>query len=154
MNELDSIMVGDSGVAADTSQLDVETKPEAKVSTRKATVKPKAAQVVDDELPATEVARERTDNDIVMEQNALMRGAKRIKIRLEQNKEIPPSGQFIGINGVGYLLVPGVDVEVPEFLLDALDAAVEDVPVLDERGNVAGYQKKTRFPYQIVRDRG
>lgn len=154
MNELDSIMVGDSGVAADTSQLDVETKPEAKVSTRKATVKPKAAQVADDELPATEVARDRTDNDIVMEQNALMRGAKRIKIRLEQNKEIPPSGQFIGINGVGYLLVPGVDVEVPEFLLDALDAAVEDVPVLDERGNVAGYQKKTRFPYQIVRDRG
>lgn len=154
MNELDSIMVGDSGVAADTSQLDVETKPEAKVSTRKATVKPKAAQVVDDEMPATEAARDRTDNDIVMEQNALMRGAKRIKIRLEQNKEIPPSGQFIGINGVGYLLVPGVDVEVPEFLLDALDAAVEDVPVLDERGNVAGYQKKTRFPYQIVRDRG
>lgn len=154
MNELDSIMVGDSGVAADTSQLDVETKPEAKVSTRKATVKPKAAQVVDDEMPATEVARDRTDNDIVMEQNTLMRGAKRIKIRLEQNKEIPPSGQFIGINGVGYLLVPGVDVEVPEFLLDALDAAVEDVPVLDERGNVAGYQKKTRFPYQIVRDRG
>ena len=154
MNELDSIMVGDSGVAADTSQLDVETKPEAKVSTRKATVKPKAAQVADDELLTTEVARERTDNDIVMEQNALMRGAKRIKIRLEQNKEIPPSGQFIGINGVGYLLVPGVDVEVPEFLLDALDAAVEDVPVLDERGNVAGYQKKTRFPYQNVRDRG
>lgn len=154
MNELDSIMVGDSGVAADTSQLDVETKPEAKVSTRKATVKPKAAQVADDEMPTTEVARDRTDNDIVMEQNTLMRGAKRIKIRLEQNKEIPPSGQFIGINGVGYLLVPGVDVEVPEFLLDALDAAVEDVPVLDERGNVAGYQKKTRFPYQIVRDRG
>ena len=154
MNELDSIMVGDSGVAADTSQLDVETKPEAKVSTRKATVKPKAAQVVDDEPSASEVIRDRTDNEIVMEQNDLMRGAKRIKIRLEQNKEIPPSGQFIGINGVGYLLVPGVDVDVPEFLLDALDAAVEDVPVLDERGNVAGYQKKTRFPYQIVRDRG
>ena len=154
MNELDSIMVGDSGVAADTSQLETETKPEAKVSTRKATVKPKAAQVVDDEMPALEVARDRTDNEIVMEQNDLMRGAKRIKIRLEQNKEIPPSGQFIGINGVGYLLVPGVDVDVPEFLLDALDAAVEDVPVLDERGNVAGYQKKTRFPYQIVRDRG
>ena len=154
MNELDSIMVGDSGVAADTSQLETETKPEAKVSTRKATVKSKAAQVVDDEMPALEAARDRTDNEIVMEQNDLMRGAKRIKIRLEQNKEIPPSGQFIGINGVGYLLVPGVDVDVPEFLLDALDAAVEDVPVLDERGNVAGYQKKTRFPYQIVRDRG
>lgn len=154
MNELDSIMTGDSGVVADTSQLETETKPEAKVSTRKATAKPKAVQVTDDELPGTEVIRDRTDNEIVLEQNALMRGAKRIKIRLEQNKEIPPSGQFIGINGVGYLLVPGVDVEVPEFLLDALDAAVEDVPVLDERGNVAGYQKKTRFPYQIVRDRG
>ena len=115
---------------------------------------PDPLQVADDDLPDTEVIRDRTDNEIVLEQNALMRGAKRIKIRLEQNKEIPPSGQFIGINGVGYLLVPGVDVEVPEFLLDALDAAVEDVPVLDERGNVAGYQKKTRFPYQIVRDRG
>ena len=154
MNELDSIMTGDSGVVADTSQLEAETKAEVKVSTRKATAKPKAVQVTGDELLDTEVIRDRTDNEIVLEQNALMRGAKRIKIRLEQNKEIPPSGQFIGINGVGYLLVPGVDVEVPEFLLDALDAAVEDVPVLDERGNVAGYQKKTRCPYQIVRDRG
>ena len=154
MNELDSIMIGDSGVVADTSQLEAETKPEAKVTVSKKPAKTKAVQVADDELPGTEVIRDRTDNEIVLEQNALMRGAKRIKIRLEQNKEIPPSGQFIGINGVGYLLVPGVDVEVPEFLLDALDAAVEDVPVLDERGNVAGYQKKTRFPYQVVRDRG
>ena len=96
---------------------------------------------------------ERTDTDIIMEQNAMMRTAKRIKIRLEHSDAIPPTGQFIGVNGVGYLLLPNVEVEVPEFLLDALDNAVESVPVRNEQGAVVGYQQRTRLPYTIVRSK-
>ena len=94
---------------------------------------------------------ERSDTDIIMEQNAMMRTAKRIKIRLEHSDAIPPTGQFIGVNGVGYLLLPNAEVEVPEFLLDALDNAVESVPVRNEQGAVVGYQQRTRLPYTIVR---
>ena len=94
---------------------------------------------------------ERSDTDIIMEQNAMMRTAKRIKIRLEHSDAIPPTGQFIGVNGVGYLLLPNAEVEVPEFLLDTLDNAVESVPVRNEQGAVVGYQQRTRLPYTIVR---
>ena len=148
MSEIDAILGGAGGsVAADPVQTEVQVaKPVKGVKVAKK-VEAVAEQV---DSPA----HDRSDNDIVMEQNELMRGAKRVKIRLEQNKEIPPTGQFIGVNGVGYLLVAGVEVEVPEFLLDALDAAVESVPMFDERGNITGYQNKSRFPYQIVRDRG
>ena len=148
MSEIDAILGGAGGsVAADPVQTEVQVaKPVKGVKVAKK-VDAVAEQV---DSPT----HDRSDNDIVMEQNELMRGAKRVKIRLEQNKEIPPTGQFIGVNGVGYLLVAGVEVEVPEFLLDALDAAVESVPVFDERGNITGYQNKSRFPYQIVRDRG
>ena len=148
MSEIDAILGGAGGsVAADPVQTEVQVAKPVKGAK---VVKKVEAVVEQVDSPA----HDRSDNDIVMEQNELMRGAKRVKIRLEQNKEIPPTGQFIGVNGVGYLLVAGVEVEVPEFLLDALDAAVESVPVFDERGNITGYQNKSRFPYQIVRDRG
>ena len=148
MSEIDAILGGAGGsVAADPVQTEVQVAKPVKGAKVAKKVEAVAEQV---DSPA----HDRSDNDIVMEQNDLMRGAKRVKIRLEQNKEIPPTGQFIGVNGVGYLLVAGVEVEVPEFLLDALDAAVESVPVFDERGNITGYQNKSRFPYQIVRDRG
>ena len=148
MSEIDAILGGAGGsVAADPVQTEVQVaKPVKGVKVAK------KVEVVAEQIDSP--AHDRSDNDIVMEQNELMRGAKRVKIRLEQNKEIPPTGQFIGVNGVGYLLVAGVEVEVPEFLLDALDAAVESVPMFDERGNITGYQNKSRFPYQIVRDRG
>ena len=148
MSEIDAILGGAGGsVAADPVQTEVQVAKPVKGAK---VVKKVEAVVEQVDSPA----HDRSDNDIVMEQNELMRGAKRVKIRLEQNKEIPPTGQFIGVNGVGYLLVAGVEVEVPEFLLDALDAAVESVPMFDERGNITGYQNKSRFPYQIVRDRG
>ena len=108
----------------------------------------KAAKATPAETP---VDSERSDTDIIMEQNAMMRTAKRIKIRLEHSDAIPPTGQFIGVNGVGYLLLPNAEVEVPEFLLDALDNAVESVPVRNEQGAVVGYQQRTRLPYTIVR---
>jgi len=76
-----------------------------------------------------------------------------VRIVLEENENIPPSGQFIGHNGKGYLLRPGVEVDVPAVLCDILDQAIEDRPVVGPDKRVVGYRKALRFPYRRVYSR-
>ncbi|PFH12847.1 MULTISPECIES: hypothetical protein [Burkholderia] len=76
---------------------------------------------------------------------------KKIKIMLEDIDEIPPGGQFIGVNGRTFLIKAGVEVEVPECVVDVLDHAVMSVPVLDEMKSVIGYKDRLRFPYRVLR---
>lgn len=76
---------------------------------------------------------------------------KRVKIILDENDEIPPNGQFFGVNGTGYQIQPGKPVEIPEFLLGVIDTAVTTKPVTDENGRVVGYREVPRFPYRIVK---
>lgn len=80
-----------------------------------------------------------------------MRRAKRVKIVLEENDAIPPGGQFFGVNGVGYQIQPGKQVEVPEFLLGVIDNAVASKPVFNDDGQVVGYREVPRFPYRVIR---
>jgi len=54
--------------------------------------------------------------------------AQRVKIILEENDNIPPTGLFIGINGRSYLLRAGEEVDVPVEVIEVLNDAVEDVP--------------------------
>jgi hypothetical protein len=77
---------------------------------------------------------------------------KRVKIILEENENIPPTGQFFGVNGTGYLLRAGETAEVPEALIDVLDNAVEEVPVVDPvTKQPIGHRPKHRFAYRVVR---
>lgn len=78
-------------------------------------------------------------------------GAKRVKIILEENDAIPPGGQFFGVNGTGYQIIPGKEVLVPEFLLGVIDNAVTTKPVLNEDSQVVGYRDVPRFPYRIIK---
>lgn len=76
---------------------------------------------------------------------------KRVTIVLEENDSIPPTGQFIGVNGKGYLLRPGERASVPEAILEVLDNAVTSTPVVDNYSKrVVGYRPKLRYPYRIV----
>lgn len=73
------------------------------------------------------------------------------RIILDNNDNIPPSGQFIGVNGVGYLVQPGVEVVVPIAVLDILRNAVMAVPQLDpQTQQVVGYRERLRFPFQVL----
>lgn len=76
---------------------------------------------------------------------------KRVKIILEENDEIPPGGQFFGINGTGYMVKPGVPVEVPEFIVGVIETAVITKPVLDENNRVVGHREVPRFPFRLVK---
>lgn len=75
---------------------------------------------------------------------------KRVRIILEENENIPPTGQFFGIQGEGYILRPGEAADVPVELIEVLNNAVQSVPVLDSAQTVVEYREKLRFPYRIV----
>lgn len=82
-------------------------------------------------------------------QEKVQKGERRVKIILEESSEIPPTGQFFGINGIGYILRPGEPADVPESLLSVLDDAVQDVPILNG-DQVTGFRQKLRFPYRVL----
>lgn len=76
---------------------------------------------------------------------------RRVRIILEDNDQIPPGGQFIGVDGTPYLMQANVEVEAPIGILDVLDNAIMSVPVLDGDMSVVGYRDRLRFPYRVVR---
>ena len=90
------------------------------------------------------------DGAEVLPPDRLMVAEKRVCIILEENDNIPPSGQFFGVQGTGYMLRPGEAAEVPLSLINILNTAVMSTPVLDEGKRVVGYRDRLRFPYRLV----
>lgn len=82
---------------------------------------------------------------------------KKVTIILEENENIPPTGQFVQY-GSGYelhsfIIRPGEEVTVPRAVLNVLDNAVQDIPQIDPTTRqVVGYRKSLRFPYRVIRD--
>lgn len=74
----------------------------------------------------------------------------RVWIRMANSPEIPPTGQFIGVNGYGYLLKPNQKAHVPKAVLEVLDNAVQAAPIVGENGQIEGYQEVLRFPYSVL----
>lgn len=77
---------------------------------------------------------------------------KRVDITLHDSDRIPPGGQFIGVNGQHFLLMPGHRANVPVELLSVLDDAVMTEPVLNEKLQVEGYRNVPRLTYTLHRD--
>jgi len=75
----------------------------------------------------------------------------RVSIVLEENDDIPPTGLYVGVNGVGYLLRPGETIDVPQGVVEALDHAVMEMPHIDpQTQQVVGWRKRMRYPYRRV----
>jgi hypothetical protein len=75
----------------------------------------------------------------------------RFKIILEEDAAIPPIGLFISANGKPYLLMAGVEAQVPLEVISVLNDAVTSVPVVDpQTQRVTGYRPRLRFPYRRI----
>ena len=78
---------------------------------------------------------------------------KLVCIILEDNDEIPPTGQFFGADGRGSMLRSGEEAWVPQSILNILDCAITGQPVTDGSNTVTHYRPRLRFPYRIVTGR-
>ena len=72
-------------------------------------------------------------------------------VQLDDNDDIPPTGLFIGHNGVGFLLQANVPARVPTYVLGVLDDAIIKSPVIDPKTRqVIAYRDRPRFTYREV----
>jgi hypothetical protein len=94
-------------------------------------------------------AQKKADYDSVIDTSPQPPTQKRVRIVLEDNSEIPPTGQFFSVNGRPYILRPNEEAEVPVELLSSLNDAVMEVPIM-QGDQVVGYRKRMRFPYRVI----
>lgn len=75
----------------------------------------------------------------------------RVWIQLEESDDMPPTGLFISVNGVGYLMRAGEPVHAPKSVIEVLDHAITTMPVTDPTTKrVIGHRERMRFPYRRV----
>lgn len=73
---------------------------------------------------------------------------EKFRIEIEDNDKIPPGGMFICGNGKTFLAQAGIEITVPRIVLEILDDAVEEVPIIDPRTMVVRrYIKRKKYPY-------
>ena len=81
-------------------------------------------------------------------------GVEYVTIVLEDAADIPPTGLFIGHNGNSFMIMPGEEVDVPDFLLGVLDDAVMSSPQVDSKSQkILGYRSRMRFPYRRISEK-
>jgi len=73
-------------------------------------------------------------------------------ITLHDSKEIPPGGQFVGVNGKQFWIKPGIRVVVPRYVVEALNNAVGGQPDVDDKMRVVGVKNMPRLPYTVHLD--
>lgn len=77
---------------------------------------------------------------------------KLITITLHDSKEIPPGGQFVGVNGKQFWIPPGRKVTVPRYVVEALTNAVKGEPEIDEKMAIIGTREVPRLPFTVHLD--
>lgn len=116
------------------------------------TDEPKEAVLTHHDAPVDRVRRVRPDrNAPAAAPTTVVTTQKYVKIQIEENENVPPTGMFISLNGRAYLVKPGVPVDVPPGVIEILNNAVEKMSVMNpETRQVVGYRDKMRYPYRVI----
>jgi len=134
---------------AQLAQSEVEKEQMAKVQTRTVRATEGAAPEAAGKVPAGIPRQFKGVLDDKAKAEMKRLGIETTEIILEENDDIPPTGLFVGHNGRGYMISPGVPVTVPNFILGVLDDAVMASPVVDNSNKkVIGYRNRSRYPYR------
>lgn len=72
-------------------------------------------------------------------------------IKLNDNDEMPPTGQFFQVNGRFFILKAEMWHRVPSFLLSMIDEAITEKPVTNENNQLVGTRPQKRFTYEVFR---
>lgn len=75
-----------------------------------------------------------------------------ICITLHDSPEIPPGGQFVGVNDKQFRIRPGIKVVVPRYVVEVLDNAVQGVPDVNDKMQVVGTRSAPRLSYTVHHD--
>lgn len=134
---------------AQLAQSEAEKEQMAKVQTRTVRATEGAAPEAAGKVPAGIPRQFKGVLDDKAKAEMKRLGIETTEIILEENDDIPPTGLFVGHNGRGYMISPGVPVTVPNFILGVLDDAVMASPVVDNSNKkVIGYRNRSRYPYR------
>lgn len=80
--------------------------------------------------------------------------SKTRRIMIEEHPDIPPTGLFVGVNGYGYLIKAGVPIDCPISVIEVLDNAIVNMPVVNPSTlQVTGSRERRRFTYRELHDR-
>jgi hypothetical protein len=72
-------------------------------------------------------------------------------IILDDNDDIPPTGLYLGHNGVGHIIKSGEPVFVYDYLIEILDHAIMSAPEINPNTRqVNGYRDRLRYSYRVV----
>ena len=76
----------------------------------------------------------------------------RVRIILEDNENIPPTGLGVGVNGRHYIIRPGFRVDVPKSVVGVLRDAIIAAPIVDAlTKKMSGTTRRMRFPFRELR---
>jgi hypothetical protein len=106
---------------------------------------------IEPNLPPAKSSRTAKKADAKVRKPQTVTAPGKVRLVVEENDSIPPTGLFLGLNGIGYLLRPGEEVEVPLGVKEILDHAVMSTPQMDpSTQQVIGYRERMRYPYRLV----
>jgi hypothetical protein len=114
---------------------------------------PNKHAAVDQHHKRTATVPDRLVKKLTDEEKAALAGAgiKTTRVIIDQTDAIPPSGLFVAHNGRTFMIQAGVEVDVPNFIIQVLNDAIMTQAVTDpETSRVIGHRNRLRFPYRVV----
>ena len=80
------------------------------------------------------------------------KGHPRDRIIIHDKPEIPREGQFVSLNGYGFLAKPGVEIDIPRPVRKMLDTRIITETTQDQEGKKNFLRDIPRITYTLVKE--